>query len=101
MDMDKLIHTDDEYKQWITDICRRFRSSQIKAASKVNVEMLRFYWGIGEDIANRSSAGQWGDKIITHMSRDLQQNSPMLIVFHARICTISRSSISFILRKKH
>lgn len=74
--MDKLIHTDDEYKQWITDICRRFRSSQIKAASKVNVEMLRFYWGIGEDIANRSSAGQWGDKIITHMSRDLQHELP-------------------------
>lgn len=43
--MDKLIHTDDEYKQWITDICRRFRSSQIKAASKVNVEMLRFLLG--------------------------------------------------------
>lgn len=74
--MDKLIHTDEEYKKWITDICRRFRSSQIKAASKVNVEMLRFYWGIGEDIAKRSSAGQWGDKIILHMSRDLQRELP-------------------------
>lgn len=74
--MKELIYTDAEYKQWITDICRRFRRSQIKAASKVNVEMLRFYWSIGEDIARRSSAGQWGDKIIAHMSRDLQRELP-------------------------
>lgn len=31
------------YKKWIEDISRRFKRSQIKAASKVNKEMLLFY----------------------------------------------------------
>lgn len=74
--MNELIHTDIEYKQWIADICRRFRRSQIKAASKVNVEMLRFYWSIGEDIEKRSAVARWGDKVITLMSKDLQRELP-------------------------
>ena len=34
---------DRDYKNWIKDISSRFRRSQIKAATHVNEEMLRFY----------------------------------------------------------
>ena len=34
----------EEYKTWIGGIARRFKQSQIKAATAVNVEMLKFYW---------------------------------------------------------
>ena len=74
--MTDLIHSDTEYKQWIADICSRFRRSQIKAASKVSTEMLRFYWSIGKDIEERYASGKWGDKIITYMSKDLQREIP-------------------------
>ena len=37
------IDIDDEYKDWIRQISSDFRKSQIKAASKVNTEMLKFY----------------------------------------------------------
>ena len=36
----------DEYKAWIEDIKKRIRQSQIKAAVKVNYELLELYWGI-------------------------------------------------------
>lgn len=40
----------EEYKTWIGGIARRYRQSQIKAATAVNVEMLKFYWSLGADI---------------------------------------------------
>ncbi len=41
---------DDDYLQWVQDLCNRYRQSQIKAAVKVNKEMLRFYYELGRDI---------------------------------------------------
>ena len=41
--MSSLIKVDESYKKWIEDVSMRFRSSQIKAAVKVNDEMLRFF----------------------------------------------------------
>lgn len=35
---------DKDYIQWIKELSSRYRRSQIKAAVKVNEEMLRFYW---------------------------------------------------------
>ncbi len=51
---------DDQYKRWITDVSRRFKSSQIKAAIKVNDEMLRFYWSLGRDIVEMKAESRWG-----------------------------------------
>lgn len=48
--MEKLMNLDKEYVQWIAELAQRYRTSQIKAALKVNDEMLRFYWSVGEDI---------------------------------------------------
>lgn len=41
--MSKLIKTDSSYKAWITELKQRIRQSQIKAAVKVNIEMLHLY----------------------------------------------------------
>ena len=43
---------DKEYAQWIAELAKRYRSSQIKASIKVNDEMLRFYWSVGEALTN-------------------------------------------------
>jgi hypothetical protein len=43
--MEKLVIVDGEsYKDWITEISNEFKRSQIRAAVKINDEMLRFYW---------------------------------------------------------
>lgn len=48
--MKTIIQIDDNYKNWLEELSDRFRSSQIKAAIRVNNEMLRFYWSLGRDI---------------------------------------------------
>lgn len=49
--MSEIMKIDSEYSDWINDISLRFKSSQIKAAIRVNKEMLLFYWSIGHDIS--------------------------------------------------
>ena len=52
----------DEYKAWIEDIKSRIKQSQVKAAVKVNYELLELYWGIGRDIVvkqNEYSGSLW------------------------------------------
>lgn len=49
--MSEIIKTNAEYSKWIKEVSLRFRNSQIKAATKVNREMLLFYWSIGHDIS--------------------------------------------------
>lgn len=38
--------SDQTYSQWINQLSSRYRKSQIKAAIKVNREMLIFYWSL-------------------------------------------------------
>ena len=40
--MSDLFKVNKEYKEWIVQVSSRFKSSQIKTASKVNEEMLSF-----------------------------------------------------------
>ena len=47
--MTSLIKTDERYKKWKSDVSKRFRQSQLKAAVRVNSEMLRFI-GAWEEI---------------------------------------------------
>ena len=43
-------------------MCIRDSSSQIKAAVKVNNEMLRFYWELGKDIEEKQADNKYGSK---------------------------------------
>ena len=46
---------DDQYRQWIAELSKRYQRSQIKAATSVNSEMLAFYWSLGRDIVTMNS----------------------------------------------
>jgi predicted nuclease of restriction endonuclease-like (RecB) superfamily len=63
--------TENEYKQWLIDLKNRIRQSQIKAAVKVNTELLRLYWDLGRDIVIRQMEAAWGSKILEQLSKDL------------------------------
>ena len=65
--------TDREYSLWIAELAQRYRSSQIKAAIKVNDEMLRFYWSVGEDIEQRKLENRYGSHFYENVSRDLKK----------------------------
>lgn len=63
---------DKDYLQWIKELTSRYRRSQIKAAVKVNGEVLRFYWELGKDIVERDAENHYGSKFYTSLSRDLR-----------------------------
>lgn len=67
---------DEDYLRWIQDLCKRYRQSQIKAAVRVNKEMLRFYWELGRDIVELHAEKRWGEKVIPLLSKDLRKAMP-------------------------
>lgn len=74
--MSKLIKIDDNYAGWIKNLSLRFRQSQIKAAVKVNSEMLKFYFSLGADIVTKQAESKWGKSFFSTLSQDLQQLLP-------------------------
>jgi predicted nuclease of restriction endonuclease-like (RecB) superfamily len=70
--MSKLIKVDNEYKAWISDLKQRIRHSQLKAAVRINSEMIELYWSIGADIIEKQAESKWGDGIIRQLSMDLK-----------------------------
>ncbi len=51
----------------------KYRQSQVKAAVKVNTEVLRFYWELGKDIVERDAENQYGSRFYASLSRDLKE----------------------------
>ena len=80
--MDKPISIlDKDYLQWVNELCMRYRQSQIKAAVKVNTEMLKFYWSLGRDIVTLKAEDRWGSKFFHNLSRDLKEANPSTTCF--------------------
>lgn len=47
------IVSDSEYKKLLSDLKEKVRSSQLKAAVKVNYELLDLYWNLGKKIVEK------------------------------------------------
>lgn len=65
-----------DYKQWLSKIKQHIRQSQIKAAVRVNTELLRLYWHLGKEIAERRAEAKWGNGFFNTLSRDLKADFP-------------------------
>jgi predicted nuclease of restriction endonuclease-like (RecB) superfamily len=65
-----------DYKQWLLDLKSRIRQSQIKAAVKVNTELLRLYWDLGRDIVAQQMESAWGSGFFEQLSSDLMKEFP-------------------------
>lgn len=66
---------DKDYTQWVEELSVRYRQSQVKAAVKVNREMLKYYWDLGRDIEEMHVEERWGDGVIKNLSIDLQRRN--------------------------
>ena len=74
--MSQLIKIDEEYAQWIQSVGKRFKNMQIKAATRVNQEMLKFYWSLGKDMVEMRAESRWGSKFYNNLSKDLASAMP-------------------------
>jgi len=77
--MTKKITSNKKYLKWLRSIKERIRSSQLRAALKVNQELLSLYWFIGEALATKQT--EWGDKFIDNLARDLKIEFPDITGF--------------------
>ena len=64
------------YKQWLQQLKMRYRQAQINAASRVNEELLRYYWQLGADIDARGDENRYGAKFYDMLSHDLMEMMP-------------------------
>ena len=88
--MSDLIHSDIEYKQWLKEIKTFISSQQIKAAVKVNTELLKVYWRLGRDITMLKADAQWGSGFYESLSRDLKSEFPNMKGFSVTNLKYSR-----------
>ena len=71
----------EEYKSWIIELKQKIRRCQIKAAIKVNTELLKLYWQMGKDINEKSLVAKWGAGFFDKLSRDLKTEFPDMTGF--------------------
>ena len=82
--MSNLIHINKDYAAWIGELKIRIRQSQIKAAVKVNTELLQLYWQLGSDIVEKQKNAKWGDGFLKQLSQDLSAEFPEMKGFSLR-----------------
>lgn len=76
IEMSKLLSVNKEYAEWLKSLSLRFRQSQIKAAVKVNSELLKFYLSLGQDIVERDFENTYGSEFFKNLSLDLKEEFP-------------------------
>lgn len=77
MNENLLVHTNDkEYKKFLIELKEKVKNSQLKAAIKVNYELLNLYWELGKKITEKQKEYSWGDSFISNLSNDLKKEFP-------------------------
>ncbi len=62
--------------QFLIDFKNKVKNSQIRAAVKVNYELLHLYWNLGEEITKNQKKYSWGDSFLKTLSNDLKIEFP-------------------------
>ena len=79
MNENLLVHTNDkEYKKFLIELKEKVKNSQLKAAVKVNYELLNLYWELGKKITEKQKEYSWGDSFISNLSNDLKKEFPYM-----------------------
>lgn len=91
--MESGINTD--YKRWLIELKQQIRASQLKAAVRVNRELLQLYWNLGKDIAERQLEAAWGSGFFDRLSHDLKDEFPDMQGFSSRNLRYCKDFYSF------
>lgn len=91
--MDELIGPD--YISWLTEIKSKLKSSQIKASIAVNSTLIEFYWDLGEMITQKQVTANWGDSVLSQLSRDLKEEFPRMTGLSERNLKYARQFYKF------
>ena len=64
------------YQSWLAELKNKIRVSQLKAAIRVNTELILVYWQLGKEIIAKQQEANWGDALIEQLSKDLSSAFP-------------------------
>jgi predicted nuclease of restriction endonuclease-like (RecB) superfamily len=64
------------YIEWLNTIKSNIQQRQIKAATKVNTELLLLYWDLGKRMIEKQQTSSWGDALIPQLAKDLSNAFP-------------------------
>jgi predicted nuclease of restriction endonuclease-like (RecB) superfamily len=70
-------------RNFIAEIKEKIRLAQYEALKAVNTNLIRLYWDIGRDIAERQGEN-WGQSIVPVLSAELQKEFPGISGFSER-----------------
>ncbi|MBR4171620.1 MAG: hypothetical protein IKR48_08210 [Kiritimatiellae bacterium] len=65
-----------EYAKWLRSVKAQIRRAQVKAAVRVNMELLQLYWDMGRDIAEKRLDAGYGSGFFERLSCDLKAEFP-------------------------
>ena len=85
-----LLKQDKDYAAFLGELKTRIKSAQIKAAVSVNRELIELYWELAEKIVEKQKDSQWGDGLLTQMSKDLREEFPDMKGFSKRNLELMR-----------
>ena len=88
--------TNRDFKSWVSQLKQDIRSAQIKAAIKVNTELLRLYWRMGADICEKQKSASWGDGWLKELSRELMTEFPDMNGFSHSKLGIHQTMVSLL-----
>lgn len=63
-----------KFIEWVASLSKKYRQSQIKAAVKVNSELIFYYFELGTEIFKSSFKTQYGNKFYDNLSKELTSN---------------------------
>ena len=72
------------YAPFIKEIKELIYRHQYEAMKKVNIELLKLYWKIGEEIYNKQREQGWGKSVVDILSKELQKEFPGVKGFTTR-----------------
>ena len=93
--MNNSLIIDEDYSVWLKELKNKVRLVQIKAAVKVNSELLQFYWELGADIVEKQATAKWGDGFMSRLSHDLMVEFPDMKGFSKRNLELIRKWYCF------
>jgi len=68
---------DRSYREWIIELKKLYRATQIKAAVAVNSTLIEFYWNLGKDIGEKfAEEAEYGSRFFERVSRDMREDFP-------------------------
>jgi len=78
------LHLDADYLNFLNDVKKKLRNSQIKATLAANTEQIKFYWEMGQAILKQQTSKQWGSHFLDQLSKDMRNEYPGMQGFSKR-----------------